>query len=283
MAKLKFRLAFDLILTVMIVFEMLISLTGVVAHEIVGFSMFACILVHLVLSRRFFTGISRTWHAKRRTSAKQKAHLVIAILLLADMAVLAISSIAISVLLGQTGLDLAFLNPGGVMYPVHTISAYVLCALTVVHLAMHWSLFAKAIDAPYDPSRRRAIGLGVNAAAAVAAVALGITGASIVAGSGASTANANASQAGLGTDVGTAGSSSAQAPARPGRGGHGGAAQADNSASGSSSGASAGGSTGASGTSSGTSTGSSGTCPLCHKACNLSAPQCNRPAQEGLI
>lgn len=277
MAKLRFRLAFDLILTAMIVFEMFISLTGVVAHEVVGFTLFACIAAHLVLSRRFFIGINQTRRANRRTSARQKTRLIMAILLLADMALLAISSIAISVLLGQVGLDLAFLNPDGIMYPLHTISAYALCALTVVHLAMHWSLFAKAVDVPYDPGRRRTIELGVNSVAAVAAVALGITGASIVAGSGTSTANAGTDAAAAGTD--TVSGSSEQASERLQRGGRGEVAQTDTSTSSGTSGTSS----GASGTSSSTSTSASGTCPLCHKACSLSTPQCSRPAQEGLI
>ena len=90
------------------------------------------------------------------------------------MVVLVASSLAISDILYQAG----FVMPGAyeVWDVLHTMSSYMLCALVVTHLALHWASMASAFHVPYNPARRQAIGSGVQAAAALGMIALGVNG-----------------------------------------------------------------------------------------------------------
>ena len=170
--KKKFRVVLDALLTVMLVFEMFIQFTGDFLHEVVGFAFFATIVVHLALSARWMRGTagaakSGTLHGKRAALA------VMGILLALDTAVLGVSSVAISGLLASAGLVWT-LGSYATWATIHAVSAYGLCALVTVHLAMHWAFLASALKVSYNPARRRAISTGVHAVAAVSALALGV-------------------------------------------------------------------------------------------------------------
>lgn len=171
-AKKTVRVALDVMLTLMIVFEMFIQFTGEFLHEIVGFAFFASIILHLALSA--------TWMKKTASSMKKgtmtgrrTALAIMGILLAIATIVLGVSSVAISGILADAGLVWTF-GSYAVWATVHAFSSYALCALVVVHLAMHWVFLASAFRVPYDPSRRRAIGTSVHAVAAVGALALGL-------------------------------------------------------------------------------------------------------------
>ena len=60
MNKLRGRLAFDLILTALLVVEMFFQLTGDFLHEVLGIVFFVTIVAHLVLSRKWISVTSRT-------------------------------------------------------------------------------------------------------------------------------------------------------------------------------------------------------------------------------
>lgn len=164
------RVILDAALTGMTVFEMFIQYTGNLLHEVIGFAFFATVIVHLALSAKWIKNASQAANAGK-LKGKRKSLAIMACLLGASMVVLGISSVAISGLLSQTG----FVWPLGAydMWEIaHAISSYVLCALVIVHLAMHWTFLASAFKVPYDPARRSAIGAGVNAVAAIGAIAL---------------------------------------------------------------------------------------------------------------
>ncbi|MBO4352258.1 MAG: cytochrome b/b6 domain-containing protein [Eggerthellaceae bacterium] len=303
-AKKKTRVALDVLLTSMIVFEMFIQYTGDFLHEVIGFAFFASVATHLLLSA--------TWMKKTASSAKKgtltgrrTALAIMGILLALTMAVLGVSSIAISGLLADAGLVWT-LGSYAMWKTVHAFSSYALCALVVVHLAMHWVFLASAFKVPYDPSRRRAIGTGVHAVAAVGALALGIMAAREVLprdianlnSSGTETDTAigdNAFQNGslndLEYDSSSSDSISGNASKTP-DGKHGrntSSEQAEDVMSDSTSPNAipyddtetiAEESEAASETSTADVT---GTCTLCHKHCPLSAPQCNKPYEAGLI
>ena len=167
------RMAIDVALSIMIVFEMLIQFTGDFLHEVVGFAFFATVVLHIALS---YSWVKKTAHkaSEGTLKARQASLAVVGCLLGVSMLVLGVSSIAISGILESAG----FIWPFGEYDPwvvVHTVSSYALCALVVVHLAMHWVFFASALRVPYDASRRRAIGMGVNTVAALGVAALGVT------------------------------------------------------------------------------------------------------------
>ena len=167
------RVVLDMALTVMIAVEMFIQFTGVFLHEIIGFAFFATVVLHLVLSSKWIKNTADS--AKKGTmTARRTALVVMGFLLTINMIVLGMSSIAISTVLSSAG----FVWPLGSQATwaiVHSVSSYVLCALVVVHLGMHWTFLASAFRVSYDPSRRQAINTGVHAVAAMGALALGAT------------------------------------------------------------------------------------------------------------
>ena len=170
----KFRVVLDVAMSVMLVFEMFIQFTGDFLHEVVGFAFFGTIVLHMLLSVSWAKSTARLAKKKGRIGGRRLALAVMGCLLALAIVVLAVSSIAISNLIASTGFSWP-LGSYALWAAVHSASAYALCALVAVHLAMHWAFLASAFKVPYDPSRRRAIGAGVHAVAAIGAVALGVT------------------------------------------------------------------------------------------------------------
>lgn len=304
MSKLKRRMVFDVLLTVMLVFEMLYQFTGNALHEYVGFAFFACIAVHLLLSKRWI-GSTAGLVGTGRMNRRRKGLAVMALLLFVDLLVLGASSIVISNTLWSLGADFSILNPGNVWVPVHSASAYGLCALVLVHLAMHWVQVAGVMKVEYDPSRRRAIGQCVGAVVGIGAIALGVAGARQTGISAAANAAAleqdaaekfeaatdtavqGAATTGAGTASGDAGSASSASSARGGKS-HGAGNRKDRSGSSSATHSQQDavpseqqGSVPESST--GSTSSVSGTCPLCRKQCSLSNPKCDRPYAEGIL
>lgn len=283
----KARIAFDAILSALLIVEMFFQLTGDFLHEVLGVVFFICIAAHLVLSRAWIAGTSAAIKGKRMT-ARRWLLAIMGILLALAMIALVVSSLMISQVLSSAGISLAVAGTGEVWYLVHVASSYLLCALVVVHLAMHWIAVASVFKVPYNPARRKAIGAAVNTIAVVGVVALGATGfgaaGDALASAGSQASNASGSGSGTGTGSG-AGSETGEQRRRghgvsaesSGQGAHGGGSSA-NGGTGSSLGSGS-----ESSSSSGSSGSASGTCPLCPKNCPLSAPQCSRPYEAGLI
>ncbi len=269
----KARIAFDAILSALLVVEMFFQLTGDFLHEVLGVVFFICIAAHLVLSRAWIAGTSAAIKGKRMT-ARRWLLAIMGILLALAMIALVVSSLMISQVLSSAGISLAVAGTGEVWYLVHVASSYLMCALVVVHLAMHWIAVASVFKVPYNPARRKAIGAAVNTVAVVGVVALGATGfgaagdALVSVGSQASNGNGGGTGSGSGTGERRRRGHEVSSGTL-GQGTYG-----DGSGTGGGSGSPSG---------SGSSNGASGTCPLCHKNCPLSAPQCNRPYEAGLI
>ena len=176
MANLTRRLKLDAALTLMLIFEMCYSLTGNTLHEAVGFALFLCVGIHLVLSRRWIAATIRTASSPTRNlSAKNKGLACVAGLLAIDMIALVTSSLIISNTLYTWGISLWMLNMTGLWTTVHIVSAYGLCVITALHLAMHWSIIARKLRVEYNPSRRTAIGFAMGAAATMGIIAIGRT------------------------------------------------------------------------------------------------------------
>ncbi|MDO5117791.1 MAG: DUF4405 domain-containing protein [Eggerthellaceae bacterium] len=263
----KKRLRLDIVMTCMLAFEMFFELTGDTLHEIVGFIFFLTIAVHLILSAKWARGVTRAVSAGR-ASRRSVVRALYAIVLLLTFVPLVASSIAISQLLSGAGLELAFSFSYGTWAMIHEIAAYAVCALTVIHLAMHWKSFAKAWHVPYDPSRRAAIGTCVGVTATIATVAIGIAGANAmrVLALPAFDADDGAESPSSGVDGPTINDKALKS---------GSTSSSDSASSEQPSGPISG--------SSSTSTTVTGNCNLCKKRCPLSAPQCDKPYEAGLI
>lgn len=169
------RILYDVILTLLLVFEMLYQVTGNAAHEAVGAAFFLCIIAHVFLNRKWI-GNTASSVASRSLAKRNKMLLVVACLLAVDMILLVFSSLIISETLWNAGLNLSALNPGNMWYPIHVGCSYALCILVLFHLSLHWASVAEVLRVEYDPERREAIGAGVNAVLTIGAIALGIGG-----------------------------------------------------------------------------------------------------------
>lgn len=81
MKKIRMRLGFDVALGLLLVFEMLYTLTGNVLHELVGIVFFATMAAHLVFARKWSGSMVRSLKECQKLSGEQKARLAIAIAL----------------------------------------------------------------------------------------------------------------------------------------------------------------------------------------------------------
>ncbi|MBR2834726.1 MAG: cytochrome b/b6 domain-containing protein [Coriobacteriales bacterium] len=166
------RILIDVLLTVLIIFEMAIQFTGEYLHEIMGIVFFFTIAAHLVLQATWIKGTTdAALHG--RLKGRRKRFAIMNSLLAISALVLGISSIAISDLLFQAGLDWTW-GTYEVWEAIHAISSYALCAVVAVHLTLHWVFLSSILKIPYNPSRREVIGASIHSAASLAAVSLGV-------------------------------------------------------------------------------------------------------------
>ena len=276
------RMALDGALTILLIASMLAQLTGVVAHEIIGVVFLLAVVAHIVNSFWWMKTVARLVE-NAQVKGGQLALFVVAVLLGVAVAVLAVSSVPISRLLYQVGLAPKVMS--SMWLAVHKVSAFLLCILAVVHLAMHWASILKHLNIPFDPSKRKAIGLGVKAISCASIVALGVVGFNsleLFAGSGEDSRDGSASQPASGSRATSAGAS--QGEGSPSTSG---ASEGQASASSSSVSADAqpakvqaDAGDGEAGSSEGD---AEALCPLCRKHCPLSDPQCDKPYLAGLI
>ena len=170
----KTKIVLDIVLTVLLVFEMLIQYTGNFLHEVMGFVFFATIAMHVLLSSAWLKSTAQAI-SKHKLSQRRRAKVMMNSALAITMIVLVASSLAISDILYQAGLSM----PGAydVWSALHTASSYLLCVLVVAHLGIHWATIASSLKVPYSPARRQAIGGGVQVAAAFGMLMLGVKGA----------------------------------------------------------------------------------------------------------
>lgn len=281
------RMALDGALTILLIASMLAQLTGVIAHEIIGVVFLLAVVAHIVNSFWWMKTVARLVE-NAQVKGGQLALFVVAVLLGVAVAVLAVSSVPISRLLYQAGLAPKVMS--SMWLAVHKVSAFLLCILAVVHLAMHWASILKHLNIPFDPSKRKAIGLGVKAVSCAGIVALGVVGFNsleMFTGAG-EVSDGEGSREGS-TSQPASGSQASSASASQGEGSPSTSDASEGRASASSSSVSADAQPakvqadagdGEAGSSEGD---AEALCPLCRKHCPLSDPQCDKPYLAGLI
>lgn len=281
------RMALDGALTILLIASMLAQLTGVIAHEIIGVVFLLAVVAHIVNSFWWMKTVARLVE-NAQVKGGQLALFVVAVLLGVAVAVLAVSSVPISRLLYQVGLAPKVMS--SMWLAVHKVSAFLLCILAVVHLAMHWASILKHLNVPFDPSKRKAIGLGVKAISCAGIVALGVVGFNsleLFAGLG-ENADGEGSREGS-TSQPASGSQATSAGASQGEGSPSTSDTPEGQASASSSSASADAqpskvqADAGDGEAASSEGDAEALCPLCHKHCPLSDPQCDKPYLAGLI
>lgn len=281
------RMALDGALTILLIASMLAQITGVIAHEIIGVVFLLAVVAHIVNSFWWMKTVAQLVE-NAQVKGGQLALFVVAVLLGVAVAVLAVSSVPISRLLYQVGLAPKVMS--SMWLAVHKASAFLLCILAVVHLAMHWASILKHLNVPFDPSKRKAIGLGVKAISCAGIVALGVVGFNsleLFAGSGEDADGEGSREGSTSQPASGSQASSASTPQGEGSPSTSGASEGQASASSSSASADAqpakvqaDAGDGEAGSSEGD---AEALCPLCRKHCPFSDPQCDKPYLAGLI
>lgn len=281
------RMALDGALTILLIVSMLAQLTGVIAHEITGVVFLLAVVAHIVNSFWWMKTVARLVE-NAQVKGGQLALFVVAVLLGVAVAVLAVSSVPISRLLYQVGLAPKVMS--SMWLAVHKASAFLLCILAVVHLAMHWASILKHLNVPFDPSKRKAIGLGVKAISCASIVALGVVGfnslelftGSIEDADGEGSREGSMSQPASGSQASSARTPQGEGPTSTSDASEGQASASSSSVSADAQPAKvqADAGDGEAGSSEGD---AEALCPLCRKHCPLSDPQCDKPYLAGLI
>lgn len=281
------RMALDGALTILLIASMLAQITGVIAHEIIGVVFLLAVVAHIVNSFWWMKTVAQLVE-NAQVKGGQLALFVVAVLLGVAVAVLAVSSVPISRLLYQVGLAPKVMS--SMWLAVHKASAFLLCILAVVHLAMHWAIILKHLNVPFDPSKRKAIGLGVKAISCAGIVALGVVGFNsleLFAGSGEDADGEGSREGSTSQPASGSQASSASTPQGEGSPSTSGASEGQASASSPSASADAQPAKVQADAGDGEAASSEGDaealCPLCHKHCPLSDPQCDKPYLAGLI
>lgn len=287
------RMALDGALTILLIASMLAQLTGVIAHEIIGVVFLLAVVAHIVNSFWWMKTVARLVE-NAQVKGGQLALFVVAVLLGVAVALLAVSSVPISRLLYQAGLAPKVMS--SMWLAVHKVSAFLLCILAVVHLAMHWASILKHLNIPFDPSKRKAIGLGVKAVSCAGIVALGVVGFNSLelfagadegAGDDAREGAKEGSASGSSSPSAAGGQASASAGASQGQAAASGSGASRGEAAASGAFADAQPAKAQASSGDGEVSSSEGDaelfCPLCHKHCPLSDPQCDKPYIAGLI
>lgn len=286
MTKKSLCLSLDVVLTLLLVLEMLYAVTGNTIHEVLGLVFCLGVVAHLALSASWIRSALRGI-ADGEAGKRMIPFTLMVVLLLVDMVLLAVSSVAISRLLGGANDAVCAMLPYSTWYTMHVVASYGLSALVLIHLVMHWQMLAKWLRIPYNPERRAVISNCANAVAGIGAIALLATCAGTLAPLGKrEPANAR------GAD--SWGFDRSEKPEReqfygsekgehPGRGWDQRNSSDDQGAQ--ESGSESSGLGTGSGGSSGSADDSATTqyCTLCRKRCPLTAPKCDLPYQEGLL
>lgn len=172
----KIRVIFSLALCFLLIFEMLYDLTGNMLHELVSVAFAIVLIVHIVLARKWIIAACRGSLRRQSRKVKNIIRLIIMLVILIATIVLAITSILISELLEEAGFIFPLYDfDRFTLRIIHTISAYILCASTVIHIALHYVPLIKVLHIPYDPSRRKTFDSVVGIAATIGVIALGIS------------------------------------------------------------------------------------------------------------
>ncbi len=111
-------------------------LTDNLAHEVIGSTMFALVIVHNLLHRRWYAAIPRTARHPRA-----RLNLVVTLVLLAAMLTLLVTSVLISnTLFAFLSLELNFTTR-----QLHVFAAYLVVIVVGIHLGFRWPTILNAV------------------------------------------------------------------------------------------------------------------------------------------
>ena len=133
------KIILDIIMTIVFLMLMSISITGINLHEILGLGILALFIIHNILNWTFTKNISKRVF-KNRLRTRVKVMYFLAIALLIDMIVMAVSGLLIS----KTILTSIAAKNTDLWTSIHISSAYLGLVLISIHVGMHWNSIMRA-------------------------------------------------------------------------------------------------------------------------------------------
>ena len=155
--KVLFRLANDLVMTVLMLIAMAYYITGNTIHEVVGVVVLLLFVVHNFLNRRWYKTILKGKHNVRRI-----LQIGINLLFLATMALMMISAVLIS----SDLFPFIPINNDMMLRQIHVQTAYWGFIITAVHIGLSWGMImnsARRMTGLTGTSRTRTIALRILA------------------------------------------------------------------------------------------------------------------------
>lgn len=160
----KLRMAIDIAMTIVLVGLMAYSLIGTLTHEILGTAMIILFMIHHILNRKWFGGLS-----KGRYNAFRIFQTVLVFLMIGSVLASAVSGIMLS---EHLYMFLSISKGASIARSVHMVCAYLNYILMSLHLGLHWNMMLSAMQK--DKGRKSASGRWTLRAMAIVIAAYGI-------------------------------------------------------------------------------------------------------------
>ncbi|MFJ5748299.1 DUF4405 domain-containing protein [Peribacillus frigoritolerans] len=130
------RLVIDLSMTVLMLVAMAYQITGNVMHELAGVLLCLLFITHNILNRRWYKTIFKGKHNVRRILS-----IVVNLLFLVSMAVVMISSVAIS----RDMIPFIPINNDTVLLQIHVMTSYWGFIFMAVHIGISWATIINSV------------------------------------------------------------------------------------------------------------------------------------------
>lgn len=166
------KTAVDFAMTVLLLLLMTYELIGAAAHEWMGIAMFALVIAHHVLNRKW----SRSLFKGRYTAVRILQTTLVALILLSML-----GSMVSGIVISRHALAFLLISGAGWARTVHLLCGYWGFVLMSLHLGLHWGMMLGMVGKRRKPSLQRAlalkvIGLGVAIYGVVVFVKRGLPG-----------------------------------------------------------------------------------------------------------
>lgn len=135
--KLQLKLILDLCMTILMLLAFAYQLTGNLIHEWIGVAIFALLITHNLINKRWYKVFYKGNFSLRRWLSNG-----VNFLLLADMAILAISSLLVS----RDIFAFLLIDSGVIARQLHVLTSYWGLIFLSIHIGLHWSLILGVIQ-----------------------------------------------------------------------------------------------------------------------------------------
>jgi hypothetical protein len=131
----RLRIWLDLAMTVLLLCAFAYRITGDIAHEWIGVSVFLLFIAHNIINRKWYKNIFKGAYTIRR---------IVMTAVNLSIALTVTTLITTGLLHSRTVLSFLHLSGGMALRKMHTTAAYWGLLLIAVHIGLHWGMFINA-------------------------------------------------------------------------------------------------------------------------------------------